>query len=272
MLELEDDVWDIFRSLRGRNSKGPYPSLRDHLDELLQWVTKPSSAVRVLPGDGRHEALACLQRAFPDTLLMQETPWRGNDVIGTVLRALRALRSPGSKTSTLMWGFLLELMRREHLVLDEQIQRGVLTRDPSVRDAVRLLTDLRRSQRMRDWSMVLNACREVDTWLNVETRSKAERIEVALILTVVARQNHILDPWFIVFDNLENATSEDLEDLYALTSALQKWHPYGCPIHLLIGWDARRRSELRKLHPGLARTLRESLRWCTPDADLRPGK
>lgn len=121
-----------------------------------------------------------------------------------------------------------------------------------------------------DWNHTSETISSVGRWIEGNPNPtgiaqtilpEAARFEMAFFLLTLASQNGLLGNTFLVLDGLERATPEDAAALCHMVSTLSRWTEVGCPLRLVLGWDAKSKRALRKLHPPLYLQVQEGLRW-----------
>jgi len=273
------------RAFPGLSSSSALPTLRD-------WMTSPRTAFQVIPGDEREEVLALMEAELPDGSASRwASPWsKGEKLIPSFLRVVRDLPIPPSNRSRqafqfalphpqqnpagwdLLWGFVA----RTSFVVEEPL-RGMINRRP-LADMYRVLVEARfEAQEKKDWGHTSETLSSVGRWIEGDPKPtgiaqtvlpEAARFEMAFFLLTLASQNGLLGNTFLILDGLERATPEDAAALHHMLSTLSRWVEVGCPLRLILGWDAKSKNALRKLHPRLYLQVREGLRWAKSSQGL----
>lgn len=287
------DFEEYWSDLRGGipKRKRAYSGLQAAVTPLRAWVEKPDeSPLRVIPGEERAAVLAQFEAELPPGVMHRwVSPW-GGSVTQTFVRSLRdfstppthrdrqdfafalphPMRNPGG------WDLLWGLGARNTFVIEEPL-RGMTNRRVSrLAELYRALSEVRFDVKERkDWQLVQEEINEIGRWLEGAQKETpflsrvlirrpldpVEQLDTMLFLLTLAKQNHLIEDVFLALDNLESASPEEAEDLNNVILAVSRWAVIGSPLRLLIGWDAKSKSSLRKLHPRLAQHVRDGMKW-----------
>ena len=226
-----------------------------------------------------------------DTNRLQVCQWVEEEVVLHTTNRLGSLAVPWGGQDRLgswfppeedVWELLWALVAVEDFVIDESLRKMVDRKFYLVHDVYRLLwearfvshetSDLKATKRLVSTLLrwfegnLTEPDIEVLVGLGIQRQVQAqERADVLCFLASLASHNAIVSRIVLGFEGLNDILSKEqrprLKQLHTLLQTLTRWSNLGCPIRVLIGFDSRDNSRLRKLHPKLAESVKAGLAW-----------
>ena len=281
-----DDDWRTLGFHPRRPTKSlPCPEPRE--DSVLAWLDEVGRArqtVLTVAGPNPQARGGFYNRidAGPWTLDRQQSrTWLGRNPLDDWTDRVRRLApmpefwdAHDGDSAPTNWRWLWALAGAEDLMITSPLREMVDRPYHLVHDAVRLLMGLRFA--ILERGDVEGTLSLMTRWMTMglDTLSRAERrimeeagvsrqpsvpterMDLLLMLLILAEQNGVLGKTVFVFDDLESACTPEhrprLRELHALMQATQRWAGFTeIPVGLILGFDPRKAPALRRANPKL---------------------
>lgn len=289
---MTDPLEDYWADIRRSPPKKAYPGLLEPpcLAQLQAWGKLPVEPFVVVPGEDRQAVVTSLTSHL-ETGVVVPCSWSREEMVTALVHATRDLviapprRQRGFFTLPvpmdmptgwdLIWGIVL----RRDFIIDEPLRGLIDKRFSRLSDMFRALTEARfmvtEGTQREKWANTERALVAIGRWVEGSPKldpflleagirrslNPEDQVGVLLFLLTLANQNGLLPATIFVLSDLERVTRQDAGDLHGILSALERWKPIGCPLRLLVTWDGRNKTALRRLNPKLYKQVREGLHW-----------
>lgn len=277
-----EDYWALRR--RPRTRREVYRQVELTLG-IYDWIEKPNTYFRVIPGDCQQDVLKDLKAGLADVdFVSWDHPWQGSlqASFAQVIRRLRPTRmSGGGPALQEPWGLLWGLTASPSFIVDDRLRGLVANKTlPRIADLFRFIFELRfEAMERKDLSFTASNIEALGSWLEGQMEFQPARVgakpwaleplhaplqlDTLLFLLTLARHNQLAKPMYLVLDDVERLKFSQAEQLYNFMQGLQRWVPLGCPLRLLILWSGQEKVQLRKTHGRLAQLFRDGSKWAS---------